>query len=176
MSTPQNPQEFFSPFLPATYSVPEEEDRRKTFLVDNLSKISDVVNDKKIGLYRQGVSNFNGNTFWYDSTKKVRNGYSALARISSFPNAGVLTLTLTSNQVYPINNFGPQFVVSHVWGSASRPCSSVGANDGDYFSFMAQGDSRVSFTMSDTELIITTTVDLSDYQGFIIIEFIKDGV
>lgn len=176
MSTPSNPSELFSPFLPATFSVPEEQDRLRTFLVDTLSDVSDVVNDKKIGTYLQSAEAFNGNKFWYKTTRITRNGYQALAYIPSFPNNGILTLTLTSDPAFPIPNVNPEFVVTHAWGSASKPCTATGAGDGDYFSFMSEGNSRISFTMSDVSITITTTTDMTAYSGFIIIEYLRNGV
>jgi hypothetical protein len=164
---PTDPSNLFTPFLPSTYSVPEEEDRRRTFLVDNLSNFSDVINDKKIGMYVQNAENFNGNKFFYDTTKKLRNGYQAIARITSF---------IPQTIPLPIPNVNTQFVISHVWGSASLPCTAVGANNGVYFSFFSQGDARIQFSMSDTQLIITTNGTTANYQGFIFIEYIRDGV
>lgn len=176
MTTPINPQEPFTPFLPTTYNIPEEEDRGKAFLQDQFAQFADVVNDKKIGVYLQAAETLNGEKWFYNTTRITRNGYQAIAYISSFPNAGTLTLTLTTIPQYPIENINDQFVVTHVWGSASLPCSAVGAGDGDYFSFMSQGDSRVTFTMSDTQIVITTTVDLRAYSGFIVIEFLRNGL
>lgn len=171
-----NPSDLFTPFLPTTFNVPRGEIQTAEFITEQFCNFADVINDKKIGNYLQESETLNGEKWWYDTTKKVRNGYQAIARITSYPNAGTLTLDLTTSPRYPIENVNPQFVVSHVWGSASKPCSATGANDGDYFSFMNQGDSRISFTMSDTEIIITTTIDLTAYSGFIIIEYIRDGV
>jgi hypothetical protein len=176
MTIPSNPIEPFSPFLPSTYNVPEEEDRQRVFFVDKFSNFADVINDKKIGVYLQNAETFNGNKYFYDTTAKTRNGYQVLARIPSFPNTGVLVLTVNTTPQYPLTDVNPQFVVSQVWGSASKPCSAVGAGDGDYFSFYSQGDSRISFTTSDTTITITTTTNLSAYTGFIFIEFIRDGV
>ena len=120
--------------------------------------------------------NLNGSKWFYNTTSKTRSGYQALAYIPSFPNSGVITLTLKSTPQFPIPNINPQFVISHAWGSASKPCSAVGASDGDYFSFYSQGNSKVMFTMSDTEIVLTTTIDMRAYSGFIIIEYIRDGV
>jgi len=175
MTTP-NPSELFTPFLPSTFVVPEEEDRRRTFLSDKLSMISDVVNDKKIGSYTQAAESQNGEKWSYKTTSKVRNGVQAIAYIPSFPNTGVLTLTLTSTPQFPIQGIDPNFVVTLVYGSASKPCSAVGAGDGNYFSFMAQGDARVSFVMSDNQLVITTTIDMTAYSGFIVVQYLRDGV
>ncbi len=170
-----NPMELFSPFLPATYNIPEEADRLNAFLNDKFSMISDVVNDKTIGNYIQNFENFNGEKWAYDVVK-TRNGYRSVARIPFYPNAGVLTLELTSDPAYPIMNVNPQFVISQTYGTASKPCTETGQGDGDYFTFMNQGDSRVSYTMSDTTIVITTTVDLTAYSGFIVINYIRDGV
>lgn len=167
MTTPTTPQELFTPFLPSTYNIPEEDDRLKNFLVDKFSGFSDVINDKKIGIYVQSAENFNGNKFWYDTTQKTRNGYQAIARFKSF---------VSGSYPMPIPDVNPQFVISHVWGSASKPCTAVGSGDGDYFSFMAKGDSRISFTMSDTTIVITATGPMASYQGFIVIEYIRDGI
>ena len=166
---PTNPQELFSPFLPATDTVPIEQDRLRTFLVDKFSALADVTNDKKIGCYTQNVESFNGEKWIYLTPSKVRNGYQSIAYIPAYPNAGVLTIP------NPISNINPQFVITHVWGSASKPCTAVGAGDGNYFSFMTLGNSNIKFTVSDTTIVITTTVDLSAYSGFIVIEYVRDG-
>jgi hypothetical protein len=167
MTAPTNPQELFSPFLEATFNIPEEDDRLKPFLNDKLSALSDVVNDKKIGGYVQSAENFNGEKWSFDTTKKVRNGYQSVARITSF---------VPQTIPMPIGNIHPQFVITHVWGSASKPCTAVGAGDGDYFSFFAQGDARIQFIMTDTQITITTDGARASYQGFIVIEYLRDGI
>jgi hypothetical protein len=176
MTTPTNPIELFTPFLPSTFNVPEEPDRLNTYLGEKLSAFSDVINDKKIGAYTQAAESLNGEKWAYSITTKVRNGYQAIAYIPSFPNNSTLTLTTTSTPAYPISNINPQFVVTNVWGSASKPCTAVGAGNGDYFSFYSQGNAKISFTMSDTQIVITTTTDLSGYSGFIVVEYLRDGV
>ncbi len=176
MTAPSNPSELFSPFLPTTYNVPEEADRVNVFIEDNFTQLSDVINDKTIGTFVQSAQQFSGEKWFYNDPKITRNGYQVIAWIQSFPNSGTLTLDSESDPPYPILDVQSEFVVTHVWGSASLPNSAVGAGDGDYFSFMAQGDSRISFTMSDTTIVITTTVDLSGYSGFIVIQYLRNGV
>jgi hypothetical protein len=171
-----NPMELFSPFLATTYNIPEEEDRHKVFLVDRFSTFADVINDKKIGVYTQTAENFNGEKWFYKTTQVTRNGYQTIAFIPSLPNTGTLTLTLSSNPAFPIQDVDPNFVVTQVWGSASKPCSKTGAGDGDYFSFFSQGNSKISFTMSDIQIVITTTTNLSAYSGFIVIQYLRNGV
>lgn len=167
MTIPTNPIEHFSPFLPATYNVPEEEDRLPSYLGEKLSQFSDVINDKKIGIYRP-IESRNGEAWFYDTTKFQRFAYNAIARVTSFIPQVI--------QLPPIiSDINPQFIVSHVWGSASKVCSAVGAGDGDYFSFYGQGDSRIQFTMSDLLLTITTDGARAAYQGFIVIEYIRNG-
>ena len=168
MTTPTNPQNLFSPFLPATYNIPEDEERLRVFLNETLSANSDVTNDKMIGSFTQDTENFSGAKFIYDTTKKVRNGFQAIARVKSFTNGLIIPL--------PVKDVNPQFIVSHVWGSASLPCTSVGAGDGVYFSFFSQGDARIQFQMTDTTLTITTNGTTAAYQGFIVIEYIRDGI
>jgi len=170
--TPTNPIEPFTPFLPSTYNVPEEEDRLKTFLVDKFSNFADTINDKKIGVYLQAAEALNGNKFFYLTTAVTRNGYQAITYIPSFVP---MTITRSTIPQYPIPNINPQFVVTDVWGSASLPCSAVGEGDGDYFSFYGQGDARIQFTMSDTEIVITTDGARAAYSGFIIVEYLRDG-
>jgi len=165
MTIPINPAEPFSPFLPTTYNIPEEPDRGNTFLQDQLAQHSDVINDKKIGNYTLS-ENFNGEKWFYDSTQVTRNGYQAIARVTSWVPQ---TIPL------PITDVNSQFVVSLVYGSASKPCSAVGANDGVYFSFFSQGDARIQFTMSDTQLVISTNGTTASYQGFIVIHYIRRG-
>lgn len=175
MTIPPNPSELFSPFLASTYNIPETDERLDTYLVDNLTQFADTINDKKIGGYTQNANEFNGEKWIYDTPKRIRTGYQSIARIPQYPNAGILTLTLTSNPAFPIQGINQQFIITSLYGTASKPCSQYGANDGDYFSFMNQGDSRISFTMSDQQIIITTTTDLRSYNGFIVIHFLRDG-
>ncbi len=168
-----------NPFLEATFSVPEEEDRLRTFLVDRFSGFADVINDKQIGVIADGVENFNGMKWWYNSTKITRNGYQTLVYIPSFPNTGTLIITLTSVPTFPIDDIDTSFVVTQVWGSASKPPTvpdNTVNGTGDYFSFYSQGNSKISFTMSNKRIVITTTVDMSAYSGFIIIEYVRSGV
>jgi len=168
MTTPSNPQNDFSPFLPSTYNVPEEQDRWSDFVGKTFSEVSDVVNDKIIGMFVQDSEQFNGHKFFYDTTKKLRNGFRFLLRVVSYPNAGPLVIPL------PIV-VNPQFVVSQVWGSANKPCSAIGAGDGEYFSFYSEGNTRITFTMTDLAVTITTTANMTAYSGFIICDYVKDG-
>ena len=173
---PTNPQNDFTPFLPSTYNIPEEDDRLKEYLGTTFSDFSDVINDKKIGAYVQAVPQQNGEDWSYITTSKIRNGFQSIAYIPSLPNAGILVLTRSTIPQYPIDNINNQFVISMSYGTASRPCSAVGAGDGDYFTYMNRGDPRISWDMSDTTITITTTVDLSAYSGFIVVHFIRDGI
>lgn len=164
---PTNPGELFTPFLPTTYNVPEEDDRQKIFLQDTFNNFADIVNDKMIGSFTQNSENFSGATFIYDSTKSQRNGYQVIARILSFVPQ---TIPL------PVNNVNPQFIMTHVYGTASLPCSAVGAGDGDYFSFFCEGSPRIQFSVSDTQIVITTNGTTAAYQGFIILSYVRDGI
>jgi len=176
MTIPTNPSELFSPFLPTTYNIPEEEDRVKTFLLDNFSIISDIVNDKKIGVISQSSENFSGGKFFYRSTRITRNEYQVLAYIPSFPNSGVLVLTVNSDPAFPLQNVNTEFVVTNLYGTASKPPSSQGAGDGDFIGFMNEGNSNISFVMTDTTITITTTIDMTAYSGFIIINYVRNGL
>lgn len=175
MTAPTNPSELFSPFLPTTYNIPADKETGDNFLEDTFARIADVSNDKTIGTFVQSTQNFNGEKWFYIDPRITRNGYQAIYHIPSLPNAGVLVIDANSNPPFPITDIQPEFVITHTWGSASRPNSVVGAGDGDYFSFMNQGDTRISFTLSDTTLTITTTVDLSAYSGFIVIQYLRRG-
>lgn len=170
---PTNPMELFTPFLPTTYNVPEVEDRLDVFLVDSLSNFADVINDKRIGTFTELTEAFNGEKWAYRITSKIRNGYQAIAYVPSLPNTGTLVLT---GSTFPIHNINQQFVVTQVWGSASKPPTAVGTGNGDFFSFFGQGNSKISFTLSDTTLTITTTVDLSAYIGLFVIQYLRDGL
>jgi len=167
MTTPTNPSNLFSPFLPTTVNFPEEEERLKTFLVDTFAQYADVVNDKTIGAFTQDTESFNGEKWVYDTTNKIRNGFQAIARITSFVPQ---TIPL------PINDVNPQLIMTHVYGTASLPCTAVGANDGVYFSFFSQGDARIQFTVSDTQINITTNGTTAGYQGFIVLMYVRDGI
>jgi len=167
MTTPTNPQENFTPFLPTTINYPEEQERLKTFLVDLFSSYADVINDKTIGGFTEDSQEFNGEKWSYDTTKKIRNGYQAIARIESFTPQ---TIPL------PITDVNPQLIMTHVYGTASLPCTAVGANDGVYFSFFSQGDARIQFTVSDTQIVITTNGTTAAYQGFIVLMYVRDGI
>lgn len=162
-------RELFSPFLPTTYNIPEEDDRIKVFLTDNMANFADVINDKRIGTFVQEIETQNGEKWWYKSTQVIRNGYQTIIYIPSYPAAGSVTYTV------PLS-VNTEFVITQVWGSASKPCTAIGAGDGDYFSFYSEGNSKITFTMSDTDILITVTMDMSSYSGFIVIQYLKNGV
>lgn len=173
---PENPSNLFTPFLPSTYDPPNEEDRLDLYLAENFSNFADVINDKKIGLYVPS-ENFNGEKWGYITTKKVRNGYQIIAYIASF---------IDQTFLLPIANINQQLIITHTWGSASLPTTSLGAGSGDYFSFMPMGDTRISYTLSDIaappstftgfKIVITTDGMRASYSGFIVIEFLHDGI
>lgn len=173
---PTNPSELFTPFLPTTYNIPAEQDTMRMFLNQHFANSADVINDKRIGNFVQQSENFNGEHWIYNTTKIIRDGYQSISYIPSFPNTSTLTLTINSVPGYPIPNVNPQFVVTQVWGSASRPCTATGAGDGDYFSFYSEGNSKIRFTMSDTTIVITTTANMTAYSGFIVVQYLRRGV
>jgi len=165
--TPTNPGELFTPFLPTTYNVPEEDDRQKIFLQDTFNNFADVVNDKSIGAFTESLEEFNGEKWIYDNTRTLRNGYQAIARIKSF---------IPQTIPLPVGNVNPQFIMTHTWGTASLPCTGVGIGDGNYFSFFCEGDLRIQYTVSDTQIVITTNGTTPNYQGFIVIQYVRDGI
>ncbi len=182
MTTPDKGiSELFTPFLPSTYNTPSPDDPKalQEFLGSTLSDFSDVVNDKKIGQYLEGTSVQNGEDWWYKNTKINRNGFQAMAFVQSLPGpattpvANQLILTLNSDPRFPIENINTEFVITSTWGDASRTPTSPG--NGDYFSFMNRGDPRITYDVSDNSLTITTTVDLSAYSAFFVIEFLRRG-
>ena len=170
MTTPQNPSNLFSPFLPTTYNFPEDDSRVPEFVQSNLANHSDVINDKRIGLFLDYSETFNGETWFYKTTNITRNGYSVIAYIPILPNAGVLVIP------NPIKQANPELVMTNIYGTASRPCSAIGANDGIYFTFMSQGDTRISFVATDTIITLTSTVDLRAYRCFMVLEFLRNGL
>jgi len=178
VTIPTNPSELFTPFLPSTYNIPEEEDRLKSFLVDGFSGFSDVINDKKIGTYLSSRETFGGHKIWYANTKITRNGFQTFVYIKSLPNTATQIITVTSSPEYPIQNVNSQLLMWHTWGTASRPATdpdNTVNGTADYFSFSNEGDSRISYTFSNKQIVITTTTDLSAYYGFIVAEYIKAG-
>lgn len=175
---PTNPSELFTPFIPSTFNIPEEKDRLNSYLGEEFSNFADVINDKKIGVYAQSAENFSGDKYFYLTTQKVRNGFQTVVYIPSYPNTGTLTFTLNNVNpllLFPIQRIDPDFVVIQVWGSASKPPTSIGSGNADYFSFFGQGNSKISFTMSDTEIIVTTTQDMTAYSGFIFVSYTREG-
>lgn len=186
MTTPidiRNPVEQFSPFLATTFNIPAEGDRLNAFIEENLANLSDVVNSKKIGTVIDQVSVFNGDLWAYIDPTVFRNGYTAMAYIASYPNATTLTLTLPSTpasagsvQNYPIPDVNDTFVITDLYGTASKPPSVTGEGDGNFFKFNNQGDTRIFFTMSDDVIVITTTGDYTSYSGFIFISYLRNGL
>jgi hypothetical protein len=186
MTTPidmGNPSDSFTPFLPTTYNIPEEEDRLPSFIEEQFANFSNVINDKKIGSVVDQSSVFNGELWQYITPGVFRNGYTVIAYIPSYPDTTTLTLTLPSTpasagsvQNYPIPNVNPEFVITQLYGTASKPPSITGAGDGNFFKFNNQGDSRISFTMTDTVIVITTTGDYTAYSGFIFISYLRNGI
>lgn len=173
---PTNPSELFTPFIPSTFNIPESGDRLNSYLGEEFSNFADVINDKKIGNYTQQAENFNGEKWIYRTPQIIRSGYQVISYIPSYPATGVLILTVNTIPAYPLLTVNPELVVTQVWGSASRPCSAAGAGDGDYFSFFGEGNSKISFTLSDTTITITTTQDMTAYSGFIVMQYLRNGL
>jgi hypothetical protein len=171
MTTPdQNPSNQFSPFLGTTLTVPEDPEQLNSFLNDQFARYADVINQKTIGTITP-AENFSGQTWSYIKTNEQRNGFQVIAYI---PNMVTQTLDLIASPIpFPIKGIDPNFVVTQVWGSASKPCSAKGAGDGVYFSFYSQGDARITFTMSDIAIVITSV--LVGYSGFIVIQYLRNG-
>jgi hypothetical protein len=164
-------QDLPNPFLPSEIQLPEEEDRFKVFLKDTLQKITDVANEKTIGVYLPTES-FNGELWNYiNPMDPPKNGYRIIYFTPSLPATGVSVVPIPG--VIAIQGLNANFMITLCYGSASRPATTPGA--GDYFSFMSSGDSRISFTISDQALTITTTVDLSAYKGVFVLEYIKNS-
>jgi hypothetical protein len=168
MTIPSSPIDPFSPFLPATYNVPEEQDRLRTFLVDKFSSHSDVINDKKIGMYLQSAETPNGNKIFYDDPRITRNGFQYLARVVAFPANGTIILPMPAD-------INPQWVLFQAWGSASKPPSALLAGDGDFITFVNAGNPKITFNLSDLFITITTVGLGNGYTGFIILDYIRDG-
>ena len=165
---PTNPSELFSPFLGTTLNVPEDQEQLLTFLNEEFARYADVINQKTIGVITPN-QNFSGEAWSYITPKKVRTGFQVIAYI---PNMISQTLNLTGSPIpFPITEIDANFVVTQVWGSASKPPTTPGT--GDYFSFMSQGNSNITFTMSDTQIVITSS--LVGYSGFIVIHYLRDG-
>jgi hypothetical protein len=172
---PANPQFEFTPFLPSTYNIPAEDDRMKPYLMDNLCIFSDIINDKKIGTIVQGAENFNGEKWFYKTTQVTRNGYQTLVYVPSWV-PGTLTLTTPPPLTFPIQDIDPNFVVTLVYGSASLAPTITGAGNGDYFSFFGSGNAKIQFTMSDIQIVITTNGTTAAYSGFIVINYLRNGL
>jgi hypothetical protein len=165
MTTPstENPQQLFTPFLPTTFTIPED-DVLKPFLNDRFAQISDIVNQKKIGIYGP-YENFNGELWYYKTTGIERNGYQAILYIPSLVDG-------TNTYALPIQSIDQSFVVTHVWGSASLPVTTPGT--GRYFSFYGSGTTNCTFTMTDQSIILVTS-GFSAYSAFIVIEYLRAG-
>jgi hypothetical protein len=164
MTTPftENPQNLFTPFLSTTFNIPEQE-RIPSFLNEQFANISDVVNQKKIGVYGP-YENFNGELWYYKTTHVERNGYQAILYLPSL---------ISGTYPLPIQGIDQNFVITHLWGSCSKPPTTPGT--GDYASFMTQGNPAVTFSMNDLNIMVTTTVDLSAYSAFFVIEYLRAG-
>lgn len=157
----------FSPFLPTTQNIPEDEQSFRYFLNNQFSKISDVINDKTIGIFSTAEQQ-NGEKWFYGNTsaqvKKVRNGLQIIVFI---PN---LTTQSIAN---PIDNVNNDFVMTFAYATASK--LKTDTTPGDYFSFLGNGDTRAKLTISDTIITIATDGSLASYQAFIVMQYIKSG-
>ena len=98
-----------------------------------------------------------------------------MAYIPAYPNIGTLILTIDTIPKYPLSNVNLQFVITDLWGTASLPPTKIGQGDGNYIKFNNRGDPRIFFDFTDTTITITTTIDMSSYSGFIIVEYLRNG-
>ena len=159
----------FSPFLPTTQNIPKDEKSFDYFLNDQFALIADAVNLKTIGIFSTAEQQ-NGENWYYGSTtiqvQKTRNGLQTVLFIPSLVSGPIPN---------PVQNIDGNFIMTEVYGTASKLASAIGAGDGDYFTFVNEGNSHVSFTVSDTTITITTDGSLSAYQAFIVQKYIKSG-
>jgi len=165
MTTPytENPQNLFTPFLTTTFNIPEQE-RIPSFLNEQFANISDVVNQKKIGVYGP-YENFNGELWYYKTTHVERNGYQAILYLPSL---------FSGTYPLPIQGIDPNFVITELWGSCSKPPTAVGAGNGDYAMFMTQGNPAVTFSMNDLNIVVNET-GLSAYSAFFVFKNLRAG-
>ncbi len=157
----------FSPFLPTTQNIPQEEESFNYFLNDQFARLADVINDKTIGIFSTSEQQ-NGEKWLYGSTtvqvKKIRNGLQTIIFIPSL---------ITESIPNPVQNIDDNFIMTFAYGTASRLKTSTVT--GSYFSFMGDGDSRVQLDITDTFVNIATNGTVSAYQAFIVMEYIKSG-
>ena len=161
--------ELYTPFLPTTQNIPEGEESQKFFFNDQFASMADAINTKTIGIY-SAAEQQNGEQWLYGNTKamvqRVRNGLQTILFIPSLVSESIPN---------PVQNIDQNFIMTEVFATATLPATAKGAGDGNYFTFNCQGDSRVSFTVSDTTIAITTNGTLAGYQAFIVQKYIKSG-
>jgi hypothetical protein len=90
-----------------------------------------------------------------------------------FYMASIVSGTFSIPAVVPIQNNNSNFLMTLCYGTASKPQTTAGT--GDYFSFMNQGNSLITFTVSDTLLTITADASLAAYKGVFVFEYLKNS-
>lgn len=154
-----------TPFLPTEIDFPVDETNPnavKNFLIDNLKKIIDALNQKDVAIYFP-VESFNGQS-WFQpgSTSKQRNGFRKVVDFGSLPLSG-------PKSVKHGIDVDKDFTITHLWGAA---------NDHQNFSYLpipyAETGNNVSLIMDDTEVTITTETNMTAYtETYVVIEYVK---
>lgn len=160
-------------FVPVYDVVPEKWEEARQFLVEHLKKISQAVNVREIGFFLEEELLSGGQFIPSASTlgansadsNQFRGIFRKVVDCGSLPNTGTKTvphgITVDAN-----------FTLLHIYGAASRPSTLT------YiplpFSSNTPGQ-PVELVMNATDIIITTSVDLSLYtRTFVTIEYIKE--
>lgn len=153
-------------FVPVYDVAPEEPDKLREFLVEQLKRISNAVNEREVGQY-QDVELLAGKQFIPGSNNPQLNRQ-VLRKVI---DCGTLPNTGSSTVPHEIS-FTTNFTLIHLYGSATDP-TALTAVPLPYASNTASSD--IELSMNATNIVITTAADYSSYtRTYVVCEYIQE--
>lgn len=155
----------FPGYIPSWLNIPEDPSLINEFLNTSISGIVDAVNSREIAVYRPSEI-FTGQ-IWFNenNTNRIRNGFRTVVNFGSLPN------TTTKSVGHGIANINSNFVLTHLFGSASDtsaltyiPLPYVEVSTGN----------NIQIDMDAANVNITTLDNKSSYDKcYVIIEYLR---
>lgn len=162
----------FENFVPVFDTAPKEPEKLRQFLVEQLRRISNSVNQREIGQYFD-IEVLSGKQFFPGASVPEQNRqiFRKVVTFGALPNSTGKSVAheITTPDGSPLDS---NFTLIHLYGAATNP-TSVTAIPLPFASPTATEEIKLS--MDDTNIIVTTAMDYTAYtRTFIVVEYIQE--
>lgn len=163
-----NTSQNFESFVPVYDDIPSEWEDSRAFIVENLRKISNGLNDREIGWYLLQQLLTGKSLYASATTSTVAAQYRSIFRMTV--NFGALPNTSTKSVPHGII-VDTNFTLVQMWAAATKPTAAYAALPIPYAS--ATANKNIEMNMDATNINITTSMDYSPYTlTTVVIEYI----